>query len=55
MTTLLTCPYCEEQIKPHDESNLEVGDIIDCPICAAELEITELTPHVKVVYVESEK
>jgi len=54
MAILINCSYCDTQIKPHDESNLEVGDIIDCPICAAELEITALDP-VQVVYVESEK
>jgi len=55
MDTLIICPYCKEEIKPHDTANLEIGDIIDCPICAAELEITELEPNIKVEYIESEK
>jgi lysine biosynthesis protein LysW len=52
MTTLI-CPYCESEIKPHHESHL-VGDFIDCPICAAELEIVSMDPLV-VEYIESEK
>jgi len=52
MTTLI-CPYCESEIKPHDEMH-QIGDFIDCPVCAAELEIVGLDP-MKVEYVESEK
>jgi len=54
MDTAFICPYCNTEIKPHNESNLEIGDIIDCPICAAELEITSLNP-IEVIYIESEK
>ncbi len=52
MTTLI-CPFCDSEIKPHNDIH-QVGDFIDCPICAAELEIISMEP-LKVQYVESEK
>jgi len=53
MTNTIFCPYCKEQITPHSEMHA-IGDFIDCPICAAELEIISLNPF-KVEYIESEK
>lgn len=53
MTTSIICPYCKEEIRPHNDIH-EVGDFIDCPICAAELEIVNLEP-LEVLYIESEK
>jgi len=53
MTTPITCPYCKESIKPHNELH-NVGDFIDCPICAAELEVITTEP-LEVQYIESEK
>lgn len=53
MANLIICPYCSEEIKPGRE-DLEIGDFIDCPICAAELEVVEINP-LRVEYIESEK
>lgn len=52
MTTLI-CPYCGSEIKPHNDMH-QVGDFIDCPVCAAELEIISTDPF-EIQYVETEK
>ena len=42
MTKITECPDCEETIIIPDDS--EVGEIIDCPNCGAELEIISINP-----------
>lgn len=37
----VTCPECENEFE-YDFAGLQVGDIIECPICGANLEITIL-------------
>jgi len=36
------CCVCGEKFEL--ETDLEVGDVIDCPACSAELKITKLVP-----------
>ena len=38
----ITCPECEAEIKL--EAGTEVGEIIVCPDCGVDLEITALEP-----------
>ena len=38
----ITCPECEAEIKL--EAGAEVGEIIVCPDCGVDLEITALEP-----------
>lgn len=42
MTKITECPDCEEQIIIPDDS--EVGEIIECQNCGAEMEILSLNP-----------
>jgi alpha-aminoadipate carrier protein LysW len=37
-----TCPECEGQVPV--ESGVELGEILVCPDCGAELEVTALEP-----------
>jgi C4-type Zn-finger protein len=37
----VTCPECENEFE-HDFSSAQVGDIIECPVCGANLELTVL-------------
>ena len=41
----ITCPVCENEFEL-DLSNLEVGDIVECPICGANLEVVSIDPLV---------
>jgi alpha-aminoadipate carrier protein LysW len=38
----VTCPECEAEISL--EANVEVGEIIVCPDCGVDLEVTSLEP-----------
>ncbi len=41
----ITCTVCENEFEL-DLSNLEVGDIVECPICGANLEVVSIDPLV---------
>lgn len=41
--TKITCPECENEFD-YDITELEVGDIIECPVCGANLEVVSLAP-----------
>lgn len=42
MNATVSCPECEAEITL--EANLEIGEIIVCPDCGADLEVTALDP-----------
>lgn len=50
----IKCPDCEEKqiILPED---LEIGDILECENCAAEVEVQEIEPELKVELIIEEK
>jgi lysine biosynthesis protein LysW len=39
----ITCPECENNFD-HQMSGIVVGDIIECPICGANLEVVNTEP-----------
>lgn len=39
----VTCPECDNEIVI-DSEIAEIGDIIECPVCGANLEIVSLDP-----------
>jgi alpha-aminoadipate/glutamate carrier protein LysW len=39
------CPECENDFD-YDISSVEIGDIIECPVCGANLEIASIEPLV---------
>lgn len=51
--TKITCTECENEFD-FNASEVEVGDIIECPICGANLEVVSIEP-VKVESVTSYK
>lgn len=46
------CPDCEMEISVHE--NPQIGEILDCENCGAEMEITSLDP-IEVELIEDEK
>jgi alpha-aminoadipate/glutamate carrier protein LysW len=39
----IVCPECENEFE-HNASELEIGDIIECPVCGANLEVVSIDP-----------
>lgn len=39
----ITCTECENEFE-NEVSDLEVGDIIECPVCGANLEVVNTEP-----------
>ncbi len=39
----IKCPECENTFDV-EESNLEIGAILECPVCGASLEVVDLDP-----------
>ena len=39
----IKCPECENEFE-YDIAGVEVGDIIECPICGANLEVVGVDP-----------
>lgn len=37
------CPECENEFE-YDTTGVEIGDIIECPVCGANLEVVSLDP-----------
>ena len=52
----VSCPDCRNAIKL-DSREYKVGDLVDCPICGAVVEVVEVKPAGEVVVniVEQEK
>jgi len=46
------CPECNASIK---NDNYEIGEVIECPVCGVELEITGLDPFDLELFEEEEK
>ena len=42
MAKMVRCPVCKESFDPGP--NLEVGDLLECPGCSANLRLTKLNP-----------
>jgi alpha-aminoadipate/glutamate carrier protein LysW len=53
MTTVLTCPACEDKVRIGDSARL--NEIIECAGCRSELEIVALTPAVLALAPEVEE
>ncbi len=49
----MKCQDCQKEI-PIEQGSVKVGDVVDCPNCGAEYEITALNP-LKAELVEEEK
>jgi len=60
MTKVVKCPECEKLASHQNPENIiipddaSIGDILECPVCAAELELVSLDP-VQVAVIEEEK
>jgi hypothetical protein len=60
MTRLIHCPDCQADDDDDNEGNInipvdaQVGDILECPVCAAEVEVLSLDPPI-VSLLEEEK
>lgn len=39
---MVSCPECGDDVSVHE--NPEEGEILDCPTCGAELEVTSANP-----------
>lgn len=52
MPKQVTCPDCGEAVSVGEEK--KVGDVIECPVCGAEMEIVNLEP-LEVSLIEEEK
>ena len=40
---MVKCPECDNEFE-YDISQVEIGDIIECPICGSNLEVLSLEP-----------
>jgi len=59
MTQTVKCPDCEKMGNPNSTLTIpddyNVGDILECPNCGAQLEIIAKKPHLQVILIEEEK
>lgn len=41
---MATCPECDAELTDVDEFDVDKGDVISCPECGSNLEVTALSP-----------
>jgi alpha-aminoadipate carrier protein LysW len=41
---MATCPECDAELTDVDEFDVDKGDVISCPECGSNLEVTGLSP-----------